>query len=1092
MGLFEDELRRAQAARAQADAQEQTNLAAQNYANRIIANNAAQAQQKKSGLVGVLQGIGESIGNVGNTMYNMFGTGGAAIRDLVTGNAGTGKYQNEWKQYMKEAQYGDANMSDKDYYAKTGGKSLDAAATVSELLPGVGVAGRAALNVGQGVASGVGKQYAANGANTTLEDALKAGAIGGASGAVGSAVSGGLGKVAAKTAPNGIVGKTINSNIGRSAITGAASGATGGALGAAMYGGDVLQGAAEGAGSGALGGATTAAVYGAVGAGLNKFRNAIENGPKSTTVQTRISADGAEAQNGSALAKGSKAEAYANAEIAAGEAAREYMQKYGVSSDSEFNDIYKKAYIEAGRSGGLSDTEINNGLNQMLNPSRPTRGDIDYVGDDAEDYVKAPKTKAEIAKASEEATIRAREAVNDFLESTGGMTSDGEINGAFEDAYIKEAQKLGLSRVDINIGLNKALRTEDVDYMYSRDKLAEMEAEILGKNAKTIDVNPEVPEKELTPGQKRRQTPMDWAENDISGEAKKRNYFQKLGKDLEQASENIRNYPVNSKLKGNLSDEVAINDTLKTLRNDYGYTPDDLDRAAILSTGVNKWYDNEIQSSGATKVNTKLADDLALPANSPLSKNYKKAYSETIQSVLDMANSGNSNIIDEYSAAGLAKADKYLTEQANKLRRTNMNGVDGRKDANLELLADAYDSARNIISGEMMDMIELDDYTRQNLAEMLKNTGAPEQAQNTILSAKNFREIKTKTAPLELARRMQRQIKSSPNKRSAAGDNSASLPTQVGNATGAGETMQAVLKPVREAAATANAILGKAATKVGNTLAGEGAAGKVVKGASNFTKAVNNGLNTGTDSWNFTQGTKGAKVFGNQTPLTVGSIANNTIARTAGINAANNVKLANEQAAAENALIEAENNYNAAQKNYDAITAQAQQAELASSEGAQQLQRISDAMSAAMAVGDFTAYGQLANLYKQAEAIYGTTTASEPKSLTATQSKALTGLQQIEALEKMTPDMGTKLVDTPLAFLVNMGGGNEYANQAQALALTLGYLQSGANITPREAENIGKSYVPTAYDSEIVRRNKLARARQLLENYLADTTALTS
>lgn len=71
-----------------------------------------------------------------------------------------------------------------------------------------------------------------------------------------------------------------------------------------------------------------------------------------------------------------------------------------------------------------------------------------------------------------------------------------------------------------------------------------------------------------------------------------------------------------------------------------------------------------------------------------------------------------------------------------------------------------------------------------------------------------------------------------------------------------------------------------------------------------------------------------------------------------------------------------------------------------------------------------------------------------------------------------------------------MLGGNEYANQAKSLSLTLGYLQSGANITPREAENIGKSYIPSAYDSENVRQQKLSRAEQLLRNYLADTSAL--
>jgi hypothetical protein len=90
----------------------------------------------------------------------------------------------------------------------------------------------------------------------------------------------------------------------------------------------------------------------------------------------------------------------------------------------------------------------------------------------------------------------------------------------------------------------------------------------------------------------------------------------------------------------------------------------------------------------------------------------------------------------------------------------------------------------------------------------------------------------------------------------------------------------------------------------------------------------------------------------------------------------------------------------------------------------------------------------------------------------------------------MTPDLGTALANSPLGGVVDLLGGNDYANQAKSLALTLGYLQSGANITPREAENIGKSYIPTAYDSEQVRQQKLSRAEQLLRNYLADTGSL--
>ena len=90
----------------------------------------------------------------------------------------------------------------------------------------------------------------------------------------------------------------------------------------------------------------------------------------------------------------------------------------------------------------------------------------------------------------------------------------------------------------------------------------------------------------------------------------------------------------------------------------------------------------------------------------------------------------------------------------------------------------------------------------------------------------------------------------------------------------------------------------------------------------------------------------------------------------------------------------------------------------------------------------------------------------------------------------MQPGVRTALANSPLSGLVDMTGGDDYANQAKSLALTLGYLQSGANITPREAENIGKAYIPSAYDSEQVRQNKLSRAEQLLRNYLADTSAL--
>ena len=182
----------------------------------------------------------------------------------------------------------------------------------------------------------------------------------------------------------------------------------------------------------------------------------------------------------------------------------------------------------------------------------------------------------------------------------------------------------------------------------------------------------------------------------------------------------------------------------------------------------------------------------------------------------------------------------------------------------------------------------------------------------------------------------------------------------------------------------------------------------------------------------------------------------------------------------ENSMLQAQQAYNQAQQTQNSIPST--------------LDRIGAGMERALAAGDINAYSTLANLYKQAAQMYElhnpTTTKSKDKALSANQSKALTGLQQLQTLANMTPDLGTALANSPLGGLVDMLGGNDYANQAKSLALTLGYLQSGANITPREAENIGKSYIPSAYDSENVRQQKLSRAEQLLRNYLADTSTL--
>ena len=227
-------------------------------------------------------------------------------------------------------------------------------------------------------------------------------------------------------------------------------------------------------------------------------------------------------------------------------------------------------------------------------------------------------------------------------------------------------------------------------------------------------------------------------------------------------------------------------------------------------------------------------------------------------------------------------------------------------------------------------------------------------------------------------------------------------------------------------------------------------------------------------------------------PQTVGDMATRALARQAALGQSERV---DNRAAAQ----EAQNAYNAATNDYNNTTANiqaaAQNINAAAAErndpGLQQLRTISDAMQLALNAGDLTSYNKLADLYQQAYKIYGkdttTSTAKTADKLSDSQTKALTGLGQLNQLASMTPGVGTVLSGSPLGGVVNMFGGDDYANQAQALALTLGYLQSGANVSKNEAENIGKSYIPTAFDSDSVRQQKLERARQLLNNYLQGT-----
>ena len=860
---------------------------AQEDAARKLAEEQArqQAQQNQpTGIGAILAGIGNSINNVGKGLGSFFG--GAATNNAITvgldalfngksfnqASKDAEKRQDDWTKSI----YG--TDSTKDAYTKNLGSSLDAAATLSEFIPGIGTGAKLGVSAIKGGVSGVGNTLAQQGENATAEDLLKSGTIGAISAGVGNKVGGALGQRAINKPATGLIGKAAQSGIGRGAITGAASGAVGGGLGTILNGGDfgqTLSGALQGAG-----GAATSAIYGLAGAGLNKIKNKIENGPLSPQAQ-------------------------------------------------------------------------------------------------------------------------------------------------------------------------------------------------LAAQAK--------PEKELSAATKKRQTATGWDDQEI--DASKRNAFQKLGKTLQDTGEITENNDIYGRLNNNTARDVQKRGTIKTLKEKYGYTSSDYDKAADLSEATNAWIKNEAKTSGASGYDTKLTDKVSL-------NNYKdgdllvdvsdkgaKQYRKSVQQLLDSARVEGGGV-DEYSAAALYDAADIASRKAHDNYEASHNKMDGsllgsEKANEKNALSQAYSNfakearaaANNMLGGE------IDDITRSNLVKMLKSSGAPEAAVKTLSKAKTLSELKTMTSPLETARDMNDQMMQAQLKRGATTDSSkANVLNEAIRASGAPQAAKAVAAPIGQVVGKAEQGIGKVIEKIGDAAAGKvnTVPGKVIAGIANTPSTIESGLKTGAAdfSWQKTP-----------TNATIGDIAVAQIARQEG-NKANNAINANTQAEqAAQALSEAQTAYNTANANALA-TQQAIATTPIQTNGAQQLDRIKTAMELALAAGDLTSYGKLADLYTTATKIYGTETeVSNPLSkLTST---------QVENINKL--DTAGNAIDE-LEALFNKGGGGQglIGGNAANFMASLGLNSDVATYNSLSKGLINQINAAIGKTDALNNEGEVARAMELIPKFTDD------
>lgn len=1149
--------------------------------NRSLAK--AQAEQNKpTGLAAVLNGIGQSIGNLGDSIYNMFGTGAASIRDLFTGNAGTGKYTNEWKQYRKE-QMGDKDMSDKDYYLKTGGKALDAAATASDLIPGLGTGARIALNVGQGVASGVGQQFADRGSNVTEDDLIKAGLIGGASAGAGQLAGLKLGQKALKNPATSKIGKALQSNVGRAALTGAASGATGGGLASALNGGSFIGGALEGAKSGALGGATIAGTMGLIGNGLNKVNRkittptaqAVAEAPEATITKPVVP-DTPEAPTsvrrgipvtdydaGEQTVKVRRPNA-PTGEYSLGKNAGSTLD--GIigpnnprklpnatapdtatvfKNATDTNDIYD--FISQASDAGMDVMDYMKGVLSPEDYAKFRQNAADYAALnnlafdntnvsnktnlpqlDRQQYYDDTIGKLQ-AQGGQMRAADVPEYMNSHLKNdaakAGGYTSDnqsilrelfnddtsdiGELYKRYEDlaqaasqneVYTPENLVNGL-RMDQDLA-NRATdaiiaeyggrKNVNVDTYPSLRKNVEVgfEGEPSDETIYTRRTLPARTEQNLpakaTPAQVApvEETPLIQKGTPEYNEIMRQ---QNIAKNRMRAERTVIGGIRDQYGTTRLNDRInGLNDAILDVAELGLVDRADIDLFADKVTGRNgevpKVIRKALNSAGKTDGRIDISMDEVLKragasgnkaATDKITSNFKGKGSK-----YSVDQNGNMSRMDMYDFGRELESEGYtFTDRGQR----NQNPVDSAYGNAMLLLGEMYiDKATdgvnikaNIDANKLKNILPGNERWAARVDDFVNNA-------QTVQDARSFMAAPTKMALFSKAADYNEGTYGQ-----RVGDVSRDAAKAIRAASSANPLIaggQIVASRLIESDTGKQLGIKNAQKRLDNIKAGgtgktgvKGALGK----AANWTGEKIGNIGKTLNNDNFSSAS-----YAGVLP-TFGEAATAQIARQAGLGAARSQDINSRLNAAQNELQDAQAQYQNAANTLASLAT----TDTAANKGVQQLQTISNAMEAALAAGDITAYGQLADLYKKAYAIYGqdTTTA---KALSANQAKALTAQGQLEKLAQMSPDAGTALANSPLGFLVNLGGGNEYANQAKSLATTLGYLLSGANIKESEAERIGQAYVPTAFDSEPVKQQKLARARQLIQSYLATTDEL--
>lgn len=691
------------------------------------------------------------------------------------------------------------------------------------------------------------------------------------------------------------------------------------------------------------------------------------------------------------------------------------------------------------------------------------------------------------AKTGDPEAITKTKEITDFIEQNPLPTKywdDGTVNETPTTAkgWLKQAGRRALEDInDKGVGLS----LKKVDNQQFPEDIRNMQVNNNMENIPETEITPtrsavgNTPETEvyraLQP--QAEAEPIDLSksfETDL-GDIQQRNRLQAAGQQLRNAAQTQKYKAVFDSLDAKTAKRAAETNAPQKLA-DLGVKAQDYNEYAKTSSYINRVVTDLANKSGV-KVNAPDLPSQLSPENIDvvMSDTALRKYNDYIKKITPDGDSPS-----QYSAGYLLEKSREIGNKAANLRG-NSDDVSALRQA----LTDAKYTLRDTATKALENSGITGDATNDMIANGLKKLGANEKVQDYYTDAVDGKapsvsDYIRRSSLFEQARDMGTQIDAEKYTRSASKAPTNPM-TRLWLASGLDQPVETLLKGViAPTAAKATDLAGRALQGAGNVQAkfsnGEGG---IIRTDNGATPTTPTGRVPSQAIWNEIGRTEGT-TQGEQ-------------ARTANYlaNAVNNQN-ANAQTLEDFAVP----NTNSATSVYDSMygtaqptaggTVQTQQNSYFPATGDYWTDILGVALTSAIDANDGEAFATLYGMYQDAAAQAAKSASSASSSsekLSDTQRRAYAAENALDELSAIEPDAGYNLSKIPVVGDIATLGGNQYKSATNSLATQIGYMMSGANITPAEAERIGNSYVPQPFDSETTRRQKLERARGIIERY---------